>query len=379
METVMSDLKNAGNAKKYLSQLRKMEGAVIPGQWNPLANCLRTPMPSVNWAFGIEGHGLPYGYSMILYGPPKGGKSIVCNAIAGQMHKDLDDSIAITFNTELRGEAQANQQQMATWGIDPDRFAVFDVNQPELIFDRIETDIAAMCQSGANIKLVVIDSLKGIVGRRTMNAESVMQQQIGDEAATLQDGLKRILPTIRKYKIALIMTTHVRAELDPMQQKLGKTVKMAGAWASKHMAEIFAYVEPNKWKAGKTSLAGEEFTDPSVVDFMEKSQATGHKIRFRIEESSIGPSGRTAEFTLDYNKGIINTHEEVFTLAKNYGILERPNNQWWHYNGKKWNGIVNMLTAIRDDRVLYNELLDAVMAKDKIQGFKETPAEAPKA
>lgn len=361
---------SSGSAKKYLSRLRKMEGAVLPGQRNPLADCLRTPMPSVNWAFGIEGHGLPYGYSMILYGPPKGGKSILCNAIIGQLHKDDPEAIAITFNTELRGEAQANEQQMRTWGIDSDRFQVFDVNTPELVFDRIETDIAAMCQEGAKIKLIIIDSLKGISGRRAMNATTVMTQQIGDEAATLQDGLKRILPIIRKYKIALIMTTHVRAELDQQEQMRGKTVKMAGAWATKHMAEIFAYVEPNRSKSGKVTLAGEEFTDPSVVDFMEKSQKTGHKIRFRVEESSIGPQGRTAEFTLDYNQGIINTYEEVFTLAKNYGIINRPNNVMYEYNGKSWRGVENMLTAIRDDRTFYNDLLAAVYAKDNKDGFK---------
>lgn len=350
---------------KFLTRLRKMEGAVTPGQHDPLADCLKTPSPSVNWAFGIAGHGLPYGYSMILYGPPKGGKSIICNAMVGELHRQDPEAIAITFNTELRGEAQANEQQMKTWGIDPDRFQVFDVNQPELIFDRIETDIAALCQEGAKIRLITIDSLAGIQGRRSMNATTVMQQQIGDEAATLQAGLKRILPIVRKYKIALIMTTHVRAEMDMKEQMRGKTIKMASAWAAKHMAEIFAYIEPNRSKDGRVNLAGEDFTDKEVVDFMEKSQKTGHKIRFRIEESSIGPAGRTAEFTLDYNNGIINQHEEIFTLAKNLGILQRPNNTTYTYGEKSWRGLVNCLTAIRDDSELQKDLLMHIFKKDK--------------
>lgn len=346
-------------ANKFFTKLRALEGAVNT-DYDPLAHCLRSPSPSVNWAFANVGCGLPYGYSAVIYGPPKGGKSIICNAMIGQMHKDDPEALAVTFNTELRGEIQANTQQLATWGIDPERFVVYDVNQPELIFDRIETEINALCQEGAKIRVVIIDSLKGIQGRRAMNADSVMTQQIGDEAATLQDGLKRIVPIIRKHKIALLMTTHVRAELDQKEQMRGKTIKMAGAWAAKHMAEYFIYVEPNRSKEGRVTLAGEEFLDSSVKDFMDKAEKTGHKIRFRVEESSLGVSGRTAEFTLDYEKGIINTYEEVFMLGKNLGVIEKPNNLMYKFGDQQWKGLVAMLTAIRDSEPLYNAILTEI-------------------
>lgn len=350
-------------SNKFMSKLRNMEGAV-QDNYDPLINCAQSPSPSVNWAFGVAGHGLPYGYAAILYGPPKGGKSIICNAMVGQMHQDDPEAIAITFNTELRGEIQANSSQHKVWGIDSERFVVYDVNQPEHIFDRIENDINALCQEGAKIKMIIIDSLKGIQGRRAMNATSVMTQQIGDEAATLQDGLKRILPIIRKHKIALLMTTHVRAELDQKEQMRGKTVKMAGAWASKHMAEFFIYIEPNRSKDGRVTLTGEEFLDEERKDFMDKAEKTGHKIRFRVEESSIGVSGRTAEFTLDYHQGIVNIHEEIFVLARNSGVLQRPNNQTYQYKDHTWRGIGNCLNALKENKELANELLREVYTLD---------------
>jgi RecA/RadA recombinase len=318
----------------------------------------------MNWAFAIPGHGLPFGYSMMLYGPPKGGKSIICNAIVGQLHKDDPEALAVVFNTELRGEIQSNTKQLQTWGIDENRFIVFNVNQPELIFDRIENDIAAACQAGDKIKLIVIDSLKGIQGRRAMNATTVLQQQIGDEAATVQDGLKRILPVIRKYKIALVLTTHVRAEIDPREQMRGKTIKMASAWASKHMAEFFVYTEPNLSKEGRTTLAGEEFVDESTKDLMDKAQKTAHKVRFRVEASTLGPAGRTAEFTLDYSRGIINTYEEVFALGKNLGIIQKPNQVTYQYKDKSWRGLSNCLIALRDEPELVREILQEIYSKD---------------
>jgi RecA/RadA recombinase len=214
------------------------------------------------------------------------------------------------------------------------------------------------------LKLIVIDSLTGIQGRRFQNADTIMTQQIGDQALTLKDGLLMILPTIRKHKIALIMTAHVRAELDQLEQMRGKKVKMAAAWATKHTAEFFGYVEKNQSKDGRVSLDGQEFVDKSVVDFMDKGEKTGHKIRFRIDESSIGPQGRTAEFTLDYNKGIINTFEEAFTLGKNYGIIERPNNQMWSYNGQSYRGVPAILGFLKDTPEACQKILEEVRKKD---------------
>lgn len=349
---------------KFLSKLRQLEGAVDPTTVNPLANCLQTASPSVNWAFANDGHGLPFGYGMLLYGPPKGGKSIICNSLIGSLHQQDPEAIAVVFNTEMRGALQTNSNQLAKWGIDPERFITYDVNQPEMIFDRIEHDIAAACQEGEKIKLVIIDSLTNIVGRRTLNADSVSQQQIGDQALTIKDGLMRILPVIRKHNIALVGTSHIRAELDQREQMRGKTIKMAAAWATKHTFEYFCFVEPNRSKDGKVTLAGEEFVDKEILDFMDHAQKTGHKIRFKVEENSAGPSGRTAEFTLDYNKGIINQYEEIFTLAVNYKIIQRPTNVTYTYNDKSWRGIVACLTGIRDDEALQKELLAKVFTKD---------------
>lgn len=349
---------------KFMSKLLKEEGVVQFGNSNPLANCLRSPSPSVNWAFANAGHGLPFGYSCVLYGPPKGGKSILCNSWIGQLHKDDPEALALSFNTELRGEIQSNEDQLRLWGIDPDRFRVLNRNTPEGVFDFIEKDIAAACQEGEKIKLIVIDSLTGIQGRRSMNADTVMTQQIGDHALTIQTGLQRILPVIRKYNIALIMTAHVRAELDQAEQMRGNTVKMAASWATKHMAEYFVFVAPNKSKDGRTTLTGEEFVnEQGPTDFMGKSDKTGHKIRLTVKENSLGIAGRTAEFTLDYAKGIVNQHEEIFELALAHGVITKPNNVMYQIGESQYRGLAAVLTAIRDDQRIQETLLKAVFEK----------------
>lgn len=347
---------------KFFAKLSTMDGAV-KGDYNPLEHCLRTPSPSINWVFGNIGGGLPFGYSTLMYGPPKHGKSVVVNLMAGQLHKDDPEAGALVLNTELRGEIQSSPLQHAMWGIDTDRYQAFDRNTPDGVFDFITNEIDSMCQDGLKLRMLVIDSLSGIQGRRAQDQDTIMTQQRGDLALTIQEGIKRILPIIRKHRIALVMTDHIRAEQDTAQQMRGKTVRVASSFATKHTAEYFLWVEKNQSKDGRSTLAGEAFEDADTKDFMDKAERTGHKIRVRMDESSLGVAGRTGEFTLDYDRGIINTYEEVFTLGKNLGVITKPGGSYFQYGEQKWNGLKSCLTAIRDDKELYAKILAEIEAK----------------
>lgn len=355
-------------ANKWIKQLQKEAGAV-DREYKPFNHIIRSPSPSVNFIFGNT-HGLPLGYTAVLYGEPKSGKSLLANAFIGQLHRDDPDAIAVKFNTEMREEGQMTDRQEQVWGIDSDRYMPFNTNQPHQIFDVIETKINAMCQEGAPIKLIVIDSITGIIGRRAMNnTKGIMQQQIGDDALTITNGLRQILSTIRTNRIALILTTHVRAELDPNVAKYAPT-KMAGSWALRHFCEYFISVSPNRSAEGRVTLAGEEFVDKSVTDMMNKGEKTGHKIRVAMKDSSVGPKGRVGEFTLDYNNGIVNVNEEIFHLAKRRGLIDVSGSSYSIPDfpnvgeAQKYVGKVNLAQAIAENDMLANELVKRVRAQD---------------
>ncbi len=128
--------------KNWLSTLSNLEGAVID-DYDPHKHVIRSPSPSVNFCFG-KGHGIGAGLALALGGPPKGGKTLLTNAFAGQLHKDDPEGLVIKFNTEFRERGQSTpQERQRIWGIDPDRYLVYEVNSPMMIFDRIEKEIAA--------------------------------------------------------------------------------------------------------------------------------------------------------------------------------------------------------------------------------------------
>lgn len=350
-------------AKDYLKKLQALQGAVV-GEYNVHNHIIQSPSPSFNFTFGNT-HGLPLGFTLALGGPPKGGKSLMCNSITGEIHRTDPDAYVLKYDTERRERGQLSPAQAKAWGIDRDRYVAYSTNDPVLIFDGIAKDVKALIQDGMKLKLVIIDSLSNIKGRQAIAADTVDQQLVGDEARTVKAGLKQILDVQRDHNFAVILTTQISVEMDPNEQRrTGSKVKMNLPFYAQHFCEYFMYIERDHTKEGKTDLSGNEFKDESKGDIFDNAEQTGHKIRFKMKDSSLGPKGRSGELTFDYNKGIINIHEEVFTLAKNRGIFTMPNNRTYIFGEKQWTSKDACLTAIKEDTELQKAIITELKKQD---------------
>lgn len=357
---------------KYL----KMDG-VVKWDYDPYSDVLRTGSPSFDYIYG-KTHGLPRGYSEILWGPPKGGKSLAVYMKIGHLHQSDPDAIAALISTEERGQLQLTPLMMEKYGIDKDRLILRETNLPEEIFDLIVNDFQADVQKhGMPLKYIAIDSVTNILGRRTQNSDTVKQQQIGDAAITIQDGLQKVVRVIRRAKIGMSLVAQARAELDQLEQKRGNKLKLAGGWYLKHFGEYFIYVEHNRNKDARADLLGNKLEDVSKMDIEGDSEETGHKIRVTMKGNSTGVSGRVGQFTMDYFNGIQNIYEEAFLLGKGQGVIQRPNQTTyllpdWPTVGESttFRGKEETITALKDNDVLRAEVLKRVRMID-IQAMKE--------
>jgi len=351
---------------KLLQKIRNDETAVRHGEYNPHLHVLRSPSPSLNFIFG-NGHGLPFGYSAVLSGPPKGGKSIIANAFISQLQKDDPEALVIKWNTEYREEAQMSD----IWEIDHNRYQCLERSSPEGIFDFIENDIAAACQDGEKWRLIVIDSVQGIQGRMAQNSESVVDMRPGDHAMTIQNGLSRILPVIRKYKIAVIWTNHIRANFD-MNYGHGPKTKMAGGFAFKHGVEYFIEVNPRTDADGRKDWMGGALESTEMSDVVGEPDKTGKRIFVKMAASSMGGEGRKGEFLLDFHRGIIDPWGEIAAVgAATKAVFNPPsktgsgvNNRIWQFGDETWNGWENFLLAVKDSPELQQKIIQAAIAKD---------------
>jgi len=344
-------------AGKFLNQLRKMEGAVNP-EYNPFEHVVRSGSPSLDWIYG-KGMGLPLGFSEILFGPPKSGKSLLTYMKAGELHRADPEAIVIKFNTEMREAGQLAPY----WGIDPERYIAFDVNEPEMIFNRLTNDILPMIQEGLPVKYIIIDSIQGIQGIKEQNSGDISQHLIGDHAQTVQKGLKQILPMLRRHKIALTCTAHVRANVDIGPGGKGPATKMGGAWALKHFAEYFVSVN-RVTGSEQLDISGKKFESEDTKDLRGNKEKVGHKIWVKMEESSVGVAGRAGQFTLSYEEGLINTDEEIFRLASAHGLVDQAG-AYFTINGESYQGRAKAAAAFKANPSLAEGIIKIIAEKNK--------------
>jgi len=346
-------------ANQWVKQLRKYEDSVdLDRDCFTEDNCLFTPSPYFNWIFANKSNGIPRNSSILLFSQPKAGKSLTIYSLVAEMQKRDPEGIAIYFNTELRGALQKD----AIPGVDKDRFVIYDTNDPVEIFDRIETDIKAMVQDGMPLRIIAIDSLTNIQGVKRGNADSIAQHLMGDQALTLQNGLGKLVPFCKRNNILLIGTSQMRANLDAGQY--GPKEKMAAQWATKHAFEYFVSLRRAGAAEDKVDIEGKTFEEEDMKDARGNKLLNGHKIYIKCEESSIGQAGRSGVFTLSYDEGIINQHEEIFWLAKNTGVLKTENNRTYMFEDQKFNGKKEAALAIRDNPELAQKILSAVKKLD---------------
>jgi len=301
---------------------------------------------------------------MLVWGPPGGGKSLLTNAFIGQLHRDDPEAIVVKFDTEFRDNGQVTEETAKAFGIDKERYVPFQVNKATQVFDRIEQEIGDMVKDGAPIRLIVIDSINGVQGRRESNSESIEQMTIGDHAQTVQIGLKKILPVQRNNNISLIVIAQQRSELDAWEVKKGNKTKAAVSHGTQHHCEYFVHVEKNTTKAGRTDALDRLFEDSSKKDLTDSADQTGHKVKVWMQKSSFGGAGRSGEFTLDYKRGIINQHEEVFVLGARWGIIERPTPTSYIVNGQKFVGRANCLNALEKSVELQKFVITGLLAAE---------------
>ena len=198
-----------------------------------------------------------------------------------------------------------------------------------------------------------------------------MTQQRGDQAQTVGLGLQSILKTQRKHNAGLIVCAQARVEQDPWLQKKGHKTRAQVPLAVKHHCEYFVYVEKNATKDGKKDELGREFTDDSRKDMTDSAEQTGHKIRVWMEDSSMGPKNRTGEFTLSYEHGVVNVHEEVWRMGCKWGVIQYKAPASYTFGEHKWIGKPNGLVALMKDPNLQGAITAELMKLDKSRLIKD--------
>lgn len=339
---------------KWMSQLTRDFGYIAGDMPEPENSIIRLPSPSLNYCVGNGG--IIEGKALCLFGPESGGKSLLMQLILAEIQNKHKDGICILFDTEY----SFNKRWFEKLGGDLSRLVVRQTNDPLKIFDYMEKDILEKLQDGMPLKGIAIDSVKAIRYPGDHKSKTTDISMGGSGAKYLGPALKGLLPIIRDYGITTTLVQQVYEELD--QYKAARNpYKLPDGRALKHFCDYMLQVEKLDTKSGAVE-AGK--------NMIGSDNQVGHKVRVKAKKNRCAAPYRVAEFTLEYEKGIVNTPLELFNLAESLGVIYhpisattgKPNNTMWKFaQHDDVKGKENMIKLVFEDKALQTEMYDAIM------------------
>jgi recombination protein RecA len=311
--------------------------------------------PSLNWATAKRGF-MP-GKINVLYGPESCGKSMLAMMAIVELQRRDSEAIAIWFDAEF----SFNVDFFVKLGGDPNRLIVRKSNDPLKIFDYIGGELLEALQEGAPVKAVVVDSVRAIRFPKDIKKQTTDMIMGGTGANYLPSAFKLILPVIAEHHLLTFFIQQVSIQIDPMKALRNPYVLPDGQ-ALKHAGDLMLEIIKLDTKAGVIEK-GETITG--------SAQQRGHKVRIKVKKNRMGVPARVAQFTFDYDHGVVDTSNEIFELAKSLNIVFHPistntgkeNTMMWQFgNYDPIKGEDNMKAFVASSKKIQEEILEACYA-----------------
>jgi len=347
--------------KDILQSLYKKGDVMSPEDIPPPIITL-TPSPYANW---VLSGGIVSGRTYQIQGPPSGGKSMFTHAICSKLlNKDDELEVIIWYDVELSYARHWHHVFMPD--IPEERIILKRSNIASEVFDHI-TDVVIPVlieEKGLKVKAIVIDSLQSLRPPKIMNRESTEDAQYAALAGFLPDALTGILGPVRKYNIPLLIVSQVRANMDPSAKYTHEKFKAGAGYAWQHAIDVDLLFEMIESKDSKTF-------DSTIKNANDNEVRTGHRVRITNKKNKVSAPYRVGEFQLDYQKGIVNTEEEIAKLGLNLGIITVEGNTY-SFNGQKIAvGAAKTLEVIASSKAIQEAIIEAVEQSDKKTGDKK--------
>jgi len=339
------------DTRGWLKQLTKDFGKLSDDLPSPSDKVIKLESPSFNWSTGTGG--IPVGKAVCFYGGENSGKSLLMQLVFASIMKEDPEAICVLFDTEY----SHSKDWFRKLGGDPSRLIVRQTNDPAKIFDWIIGDMYQMLQDGAPIRTIGIDSVKNIAYPKDIKKLTTDLTMGGGGASYLGPTLKRVMPVIREYNVTTIMVQQVYEEMD-QYKAMSNPYKIPDGRALKHFCDLMIQVDRLETKDGRIE---------SGKNMVGGQQQVGHKIRLKNRKNRVGAPYRVAEFELNYEKGIVNLHNEVVDLAISLGVVYHPVGDSGKTNVQMWGfaavppvrGEENFRKMVKEDTSLYTAIVAA--------------------
>lgn len=307
------------------------------------------PCVSLGSAVGVWG--LPLGKITQFHGAENSGKTFLAMLMAKETLAKYPNSEVVWIDAEL----SFDKKWAKKIGLDPEKVIVINSNLGVDIFTALcgkvndkgkktVPGIFDLAQAGElDVKLVVLDSLAQLIPPAEQN-RGFEDMEMAALARFLPKALRILRPMLAKSNAAMICINQLRDSMTPKSQP-----SYPGGRAYRFNLDFAIKLHPS--------------TQEENILRDAKGEKLGHKIIATVEKSRGGVNKHQAEFFLDFTKGIVRQGEELALLAAAYGVVDRPNNKSWSYDGKVIVGKDNFFAYLDESPDLRRKIFEEIKEK----------------
>ncbi|HUW58579.1 MAG TPA: recombinase RecA [Planctomycetota bacterium] len=279
-----------GSLDRTVAQIQKQygEGAIMKlgADVAPYTDGISTGSLSLDLALG--GTGVPRGCVCEIFGPEASGKTTLALQIVASAQRkggvaafiDVEHAVQPAYARKL--------------GVDLENLLI---NQPGCGEEALQ--VCEMLVRSDAIDVIVIDSVAALVPRAELEGE-MSDTQVGLQARLMSKALRKLTAAISKSKTCVVFINQIREKIGVM---FGNPETTPGGRALK----FYSWVRMDIRRTGALRSG---------------DQIVGNRTRVRVVKNKIAPPFRTAEFDLEYGRGI-SYIGDVLDMATELKILDR--------------------------------------------------------
>lgn len=304
--------------------------------------------------------GIPDGRIIQYAGAKSSGKTLMSLVAIAEYQKLAPENWGVFIDAEFTWDAM----WAASLGVDLERVFVIKDNDGAKIFEtlcgkpKVNKNTGEVTKSKMGLLDLEMEEPSGL-GIIVLDSVAFIQPPGEKRSASGKDNmsllarflppeLRRLTPMLYKTGVTFIGINQVRTDPGKM---FGDPTMTPGGNAWDHAQSMMIMF-------GKVGGSDGELAD-AFGDII------GHTVRVKLTKNKLGPQGRKADIMIKYDEGIVNKNIELRELGAKYGVIERPNNRTWIYNGETYNSKDAMAEA----------LLNPVMAEEVFEAIKVKKAE----
>lgn len=283
-------------------------------------------------ALGIGGY--PRGRIVEIYGPESSGKTTLAIHAIAEAQK-LGEMCAI-----VDAENAFDRTYAKNLGVDLSKLYI---SQPSCGEEGLE--VAQTLISTGSMAVVVIDSVAALVPRAELDGE-MGQATMGLHARLMSQALRKITSIVSKTNTLVIFINQLRDKIGVM---FGSPETTTGGNALKFYSSVRIDVR-------------------RISQIKDGNETVGNMTRAKVVKNKMAPPFKTAEFEIQFGKGISKLGE-IVDIATKYDIIHKAGSWFSYGESKLGQGREAVLKLLGDNPELCDEI--ELKVREEIKNHKD--------